>query len=195
MHMAAFYNPAPDGSGIELSERLPDVTAPTARYPFKVTLHQGAIEDIFRDAMRELGRGMSSKINGACGQKFEKHPYVNGHAAVSWPPRSIEVEQPIIPTSISISKNPAELASRDSYPVTVHLKRLTPSEARRLSQTIVGGSPTSNGATVNGNGAEAEHGEEEIVRAKYVVGCDGAHSWTRNQMGWKMEGEHTGTCD
>ncbi|EMC94079.1 hypothetical protein BAUCODRAFT_124812 [Baudoinia panamericana UAMH 10762] len=31
----------------------------------------------------------------------------------------------------------------------------------------------------------------ETVRAKYVVGCDGAHSWVRKQLGIRMEGEHT----
>ncbi|TFL02292.1 FAD binding domain-containing protein [Pterulicium gracile] len=54
MHMAAFYNPGKDG-GIELTARAPDVTAPTARYPFEVTLHQGAIESIFLDSMRTYG--------------------------------------------------------------------------------------------------------------------------------------------
>ncbi|KAF8806894.1 hypothetical protein BYT27DRAFT_7233651 [Phlegmacium glaucopus] len=54
MHMAAFYNPGPDG-GIELTDRVPDVTASSARYPFEVTLHQGAIEAIFLDSMRTFG--------------------------------------------------------------------------------------------------------------------------------------------
>jgi hypothetical protein len=31
----------------------------------------------------------------------------------------------------------------------------------------------------------------EKVLAKYVVGCDGAHSWTRRQIGCVMEGDHT----
>ncbi|KAL0953947.1 hypothetical protein HGRIS_005108 [Hohenbuehelia grisea] len=54
MHMAAFYNPSPNG-GIELTDRAPDVTAPTARYPFECTLHQGAIESVFQDSMRSMG--------------------------------------------------------------------------------------------------------------------------------------------
>ena len=29
----------------------------------------------------------------------------------------------------------------------------------------------------------------EEVHAKYVVGCDGAHSWTRKKMGIKLEGD------
>ncbi|KAI6041232.1 FAD binding domain-containing protein [Pisolithus marmoratus] len=50
MHMCAFYNPNHAGE-IELTGRAPDVTAPTARYPFEVTLHQGAIENLFLDSM------------------------------------------------------------------------------------------------------------------------------------------------
>ncbi|KIM55982.1 hypothetical protein SCLCIDRAFT_133449 [Scleroderma citrinum Foug A] len=57
IHMSAFYNPNPNG-GIEasiqrprLSCRAPDVTAPTARYPFEVTVHQGIVENIFIDSM------------------------------------------------------------------------------------------------------------------------------------------------
>ncbi|CAE7114877.1 unnamed protein product [Rhizoctonia solani] len=186
MHMAAFYNPAADGSGIERSDRLPDVTAPTARFPFEVTLHQGAIENIFRDAMRALGKGQAP--NGACPREFEKRSDAN--EKFSWPSRSLEVEQPIVPTSISLSTDPAELASRDSYPVTVHLKRLSEDEAQRLSRPVAGAPPNSN-AAVDGSSVKVEEDREEIVRAKYVVGCDGAHSWTRAQMGWKMEGEHT----
>ncbi|KAI0246912.1 FAD binding domain-containing protein [Lactifluus subvellereus] len=51
MIMAAFYNPGPNG--IECIARVPDVTAPTARYPFEVTLHQGEIESIFLDSMKK----------------------------------------------------------------------------------------------------------------------------------------------
>ncbi|KAG8984383.1 hypothetical protein FRB90_005356, partial [Tulasnella sp. 427] len=54
MHMTAFYNPSPSG-GIERTGRAADVTAPTARYPFEVTLHQGAIERIFLDFLAEHG--------------------------------------------------------------------------------------------------------------------------------------------
>ena len=31
----------------------------------------------------------------------------------------------------------------------------------------------------------------ETIKAKYLIGCDGAHSWTRRQLGFKMEGEQT----
>ena len=33
----------------------------------------------------------------------------------------------------------------------------------------------------------------EMVSAKYVIGCDGAHSWVRRQLGINMVGEQTST--
>ncbi|KAL1941311.1 hypothetical protein VTO73DRAFT_7523 [Trametes versicolor] len=55
IHRAAFYIPGLNG-GIERLRRLPAITAPTtARFPFTVTLHQGAIEAIFHDDMRSQG--------------------------------------------------------------------------------------------------------------------------------------------
>lgn len=38
---------------------------------------------------------------------------------------------------------------------------------------------------------ETHPDEIETVKAKYVIGCDGAHSWTRSQLGIKMNGEQT----
>ncbi|CUA74784.1 hypothetical protein RSOLAG22IIIB_11473 [Rhizoctonia solani] len=34
-------------------------------------------------------------------------------------------------------------------------------------------------------------GKLEAIRAKYVIGCDGAHSWVRSQLGHIMEGDHS----
>ncbi|KAG8742962.1 hypothetical protein FRC10_000584 [Ceratobasidium sp. 414] len=36
---------------------------------------------------------------------------------------------------------------------------------------------------------EDQHGKKETVRAEYVIGCDGAHSWTRAQLGIDMVGD------
>ncbi|KAG2159492.1 FAD binding domain-containing protein [Suillus bovinus] len=54
IHLMAFYNPSSTG-GIELTNRTPDITASSARYPFEAALHQGAIQDIFLDSMTSLG--------------------------------------------------------------------------------------------------------------------------------------------
>ncbi|KAI0675863.1 FAD binding domain-containing protein [Trametes maxima] len=130
MHMAAFYNPSPSG-GIERTSRAPDVTAPNARYPYEVTLHQGAIEAIFLDSMREHG---------------------------------VAVERPIIPTSIEVSKFEDELKDPNAHPVKVVLSYLDPQEDQPSS---------------------------EIVKAKFVLGADGAHSWVRKELGITLDGEQT----
>jgi phenol 2-monooxygenase (NADPH) len=40
--------------------------------------------------------------------------------------------------------------------------------------------------------AEESEDDTEIVRAKFVIGADGAHSWVRKTLGIPMEGEQTG---
>ncbi|KAF9474825.1 hypothetical protein BDN70DRAFT_815025 [Pholiota conissans] len=61
LHTAAFYNPSSNG-GIELTDRVPDVTAPTARYPFELTLHQGEIESIFLNSLRKFNIEVSRPV-------------------------------------------------------------------------------------------------------------------------------------
>ncbi|KAH7890912.1 FAD binding domain-containing protein [Phlebopus sp. FC_14] len=130
MHMCAFYNPNRHG-GIERTYRASDVNAPTARFPFEVTLHQGAIEALFLDSMAQHG---------------------------------IKVERPVVPTAIKVSEDIQELQDYSSYPVEVTLERLD---------------------------ATADAVKTEIVRAKFVVGADGAHSWVRKALGITMDGEQT----
>ncbi|GBE89458.1 Phenol hydroxylase [Sparassis crispa] len=130
VHMAAFYNPGPNG-GIERTGRASDVTAPTARYPFEVALHQGGIESIFLDSMAAAG---------------------------------VTVERPVVPISIELSNNEAELKDPKSHPVKVILKHLDAVEGQ---------------------------GDVEVVYANFVLGADGAHSWVRRNFGIEMEGEQT----
>jgi phenol 2-monooxygenase len=37
----------------------------------------------------------------------------------------------------------------------------------------------------------SDPGSTETIKAKYMIGCDGAHSWTRRQLGFSLEGEQT----
>ncbi|KDQ61459.1 hypothetical protein JAAARDRAFT_30898 [Jaapia argillacea MUCL 33604] len=131
VHMAAFYNPSAKGVGIERSAKSRDVTAPTARYPFEMTLHQGALEELFTDAMRDMG---------------------------------LAVDRPTLPVAIELSQDEAELKDPQSYPIKVTLQNLDAAEG--VSDT-------------------------EVVRAKYLIGCDGAHSFVRRNFGIEMEGEQT----
>ncbi|KAF7794992.1 hypothetical protein EIP86_006136 [Pleurotus ostreatoroseus] len=128
--LQAFYNPGSDG-GIERTARVRNIDAPTARYPFAVTLHQGAIEQIFVDSLKSLG---------------------------------VTVDRPMVPVSIQLSEDSAELADPQSYPVKVVLKRLDALEGQT---------------------------DTEIVHAKFVLGADGAHSWVRKSFDITMDGEQT----
>ncbi|KAI0027789.1 FAD binding domain-containing protein [Vararia minispora EC-137] len=71
------------------------------------------------------------------------------------------VDRPYKPLSIGFSTDERELNDPTAYPVTVKLVR-------------------------------ADGGEGEVtVKAKYLVGADGAHSWTRKALGIEMEGQTT----
>jgi phenol 2-monooxygenase len=52
--------------------------------------------------------------------------------------------------------------------------------------------PASNGTATNGV-TNVESRNLETIKAKYVIGCDGARSWLRKQLGFKTEGSHTNT--
>ncbi|KAG2051849.1 hypothetical protein BDR06DRAFT_958440 [Suillus hirtellus] len=130
IHLTAFYNPSSTG-GIELTNKITNVTATSARYPFEAALHQGAIQDIFIDSMTSLG---------------------------------VEVDRSTMPISIELSKDESELTDPTSYPVRVTLQKLNKSE---------------------------DGPREEIIHAKFVVGGDGAHSWTRKQFNITMDGEQS----
>ncbi|KAF9466163.1 FAD binding domain-containing protein [Collybia nuda] len=75
LHMAAFYNPSPDTGGIELTDRIPDVSETATPYPFELTLHQGAIEAIFLDSMRGMGVEVSRPVIPISMQLSEKEKH------------------------------------------------------------------------------------------------------------------------
>ena len=91
----------------------------------------------------------------------------------------------------------------DAYPVTIRLRHLSDEEATPAqgnSHSVGEGAPEdglfrSNLAADDTDDlirkSAGKHGTTETVHAKYVIGCDGAHSWTRRQLGITMEGEQT----
>jgi len=87
-----------------------------------------------------------------------------------------------------------------AYPVTVKLRTLTEEEATPQQQ--ITGSKVSDGLFRSNLVQEddEEHliqksqqraGTSETVHAKYVIGCDGARSWTRRALGFELQGEAT----
>jgi phenol 2-monooxygenase len=126
------------------------VRAPYVRYPFEVTLHQGAIENIFLDAMSTRG---------------------------------LIVDRPTTVHDWQII--PVEEA-QNGYRIEVTLRHLM--NAVDTNKAQLQSSMTSSTAT----NADSHNSKETIIHAKYVIGCDGAHSWVRRKLGFTMDGEQTG---
>ncbi|KAK3896534.1 FAD-binding monooxygenase [Staphylotrichum tortipilum] len=160
-----FWNPDQEGQ-LYRSDAIIDTKAGLSRFQ-QATLHQGCIEDyIFK--------------------------YIQKHS-------DITVERALMPESLTIDAAQAE--SDDAYPVSITLREL-PKPADEAPAANGNGNKIPNGlyrsnlaADPNAallQSAQATSGTRtEKILAKYVVGCDGAHSWTRRQIGSVMEGEQT----
>ncbi|POR38439.1 Phenol 2-monooxygenase, partial [Tolypocladium paradoxum] len=98
---------------------------------------------------------------------------------------TILIDRCTLPTSLHVDEHLAE--DDDAHPVEVTLRRLSEREATpaqrlgNLSDGMHRGNLASDDA---GAALERSAGQvEETVRAKYLVGCDGAHSWVRKTLG------------
>ncbi|KAJ5539802.1 FAD binding domain protein [Penicillium frequentans] len=97
--------------------------------------------------------------------------------------KHVEVKRETIPTSLEI--NYKTIDDHDAFPIRVNLED-APSDLK---------SPTDGVGTPNSELSEA-HSDDSgyasmgtTVEAKYILGCDGAHSWLRKQLGLRLEGE------
>lgn len=160
----------PDENGvIRLSDTIPDTIPGISRFQ-QVVLHQGRIERFFLDTIEEYGGN--------------------------------PVDRGVLPTSLKIDKSLVE--DPDAYPITVKLRHLSEEEATPVqTATSANGAATQDGLfrsnltpddtheLLNGTALNAKANSEEIIHAKYMLGADGAHSWVRNQLGFKLEGDST----
>lgn len=112
---------------------------------------------------------------------------------------NIEVERGAIPEQLDIDHSKVE--DNDAYPVTVKIRCLDDEEATPVQN----GTNVPDGLFRSSLGkddtedlvrrGQGKAGTKETIRAKYMIGCDGAHSWTRKQLGFTMEGEQTGELE
>lgn len=168
MEEFSMWNPSPSGV-LRRDERFPDTPVGISRFHESV-LHQGRIERFFLDNI-----GKYAEMTGA----------------------GVSVERGVLPLSIEIDEETAE--DPDAYPVTMVLRHLTEEEA--TPEQSKSGSGVEDGLFRSNLAPDdtadlvrrtsGKEGREEVVRAKYVVGCDGAHSWVRSQLGFRLEGEPT----
>ncbi|KAJ6258552.1 hypothetical protein Dda_6596 [Drechslerella dactyloides] len=159
-----FWNPDADGV-IRRTGRTPDTPKGFSRFT-ECVLHQGRMERFFLDHLREDGD-------------------------------TVRVERPVLPSVLTIDES--ALDDPSAYPITVRLRHFTDEQATPDNPP---GSDIPNGLfrsnltaddtdSLIKTSSDASTNRDEIVRARYLVGCDGAHSWVRKQLGFKMEGEHT----
>jgi phenol 2-monooxygenase len=90
----------------------------------------------------------------------------------------------------------------NAYPITVKLRTLSDDKAT-ASNDFGGGNPQSVPDGLDRSNILSEdwddltiksrsrHTKTEVVKAKYLIGCDGAHSWTRKQVDIPLEGSST----
>lgn len=144
---------------------MPDTPTSISRFQ-EMVLHQGRIERFFLDNIFKYGDG------------------------------KVSIERGVLPLSISLDEDKAE--DTEAYPVTIKLRHLTEEEA--TPEQSAGGKGVSDGLFRSNLAPDdtedmvrktEKAGTEEVVKAKYVVGCDGAHSWVRKQLGYELEGEPT----
>jgi phenol 2-monooxygenase len=104
-----------------------------------------------------------------------------------------------MPESLSIDESLVD--NDDAYPISVTLRYLSQDETPSNPPSTTG-SHIANGLfrsnlsadntdSILSSASQDGVSKTETIRAKYVVGCDGAHSWTRRQIGSVMEGEQT----
>lgn len=161
------WNPGQDGV-IRRSDRIPDTIPGISRFQ-QLVLHQGRIERFFLDSLKE-------------------------HS-------DIRVERGVLPQSLTFDESKAE--DEDAYPIKVVLQHLTEDEINPpQSNATKGGAAPSDGLyrsnmapddteELLSRSANGKAGSQETIEAKYMIGCDGAHSWTRKQLGYTLDGEQT----
>ncbi|KAJ5985951.1 hypothetical protein N7522_013147 [Penicillium canescens] len=111
----------------------------------------------------------------------------------------LEVERDVLAESLEYDQNLGK--DPDSYPITVKLRN----QGEEASNVPCGQSQSGSGITRNelkrhdllpddwDDQAQQSNRKSkvEIVKAKYLIGCDGAHSWTRKQLDIPVEGSNT----
>ena len=128
-----------------------------------MVLHQGRIERFFLDSLAEYS--------------------------------DIQVERGVLPEQLDIDHSKAE--DLDAYPIRVRVRHLDDDEATPFQQStnVPDGLFRSSLAKDDTDDlirrSQGKNGTTEVIRTKYMIGCDGAHSWTRRQLGFSMEGEQT----
>lgn len=184
---SSFWNPNENGM-LRRDARSPATLPSLSRFTC-CTLHQGRIETFFLDAIREAStsvridrkvRPLALRIDEEQVIKINAHDsdQITGSEGAN---RKDDYAYPIEVTLRHLSENEATPAQRLSNLADgIYRSNLTDDDKQGLLACS---------STAGGDGVLEV--QEEIVRARYLVGCDGAHSWVRKTLGeeYEMVGE------
>lgn len=99
---------------------------------------------------------------------------------------SVDVRRETAPTSLEIDYNTID--DHSTFPIRMNLENVAPRLTPHFNDMKNPGSDTSSETHSDDSGYA---GVGTVVEAKYLVGCDGAHSWVRKQLGLRLEGENS----
>ncbi|TKA50056.1 hypothetical protein B0A53_06488, partial [Rhodotorula sp. CCFEE 5036] len=161
-----FWNPDPETGRLLRTAKIPDTIPGLSRFQ-QTILHQARVETHLLEDASDHSQG------------------------------KIAPERCMLPETLEFD----QAASKDTqaYPITLKVRHLSDEESNPTAYT------GENGGTRSGlfrssllSAAEEEalykksdKNQIETVKARYLIGCDGAHSWTRRQLGIKMIGDQT----
>ncbi|GAA5972399.1 hypothetical protein JCM11641_001825 [Rhodosporidiobolus odoratus] len=162
-----FWNPCPDTGRLVRTAKIPDTIPGLSRFQ-QTILHQGRVEaHLLEDALKHS--------NGA-----------------------VAPERCMLPEALAIDESLVD--DHSAYPISVTVRHLSDEEANPDAyQGEANGTKSGLFRSTLLSAAEEEAlykkqdkpNKIETIKAKYLVGCDGAHSWTRRQLGINMIGEQT----
>ncbi|KAL9023692.1 MAG: hypothetical protein Q9196_007040 [Gyalolechia fulgens] len=106
----------------------------------------------------------------------------------------IKVERRVKTLQLSVNKREDGSIDNTAHPVLVTVQHGVDSNRPHAADRIRKSrqlSPNESFSNLVEHAGQATHNGLETIRAKYVIGCDGAHSWTRAQLGTVMKGDTT----
>ncbi|KAI0311141.1 FAD binding domain-containing protein [Amylostereum chailletii] len=165
-----FWNPSGENGKLERTGRAP-ITYPDVSRFHHSTIHQGRVERVFLDKM------------AAWSQDAEGQPRVF-------------VERGVAPDALTLPALGSSALSNDPKDrVSVRLRHLSAAEAKPAQFHPLAGDGLYRSNVFGDDAIDAaprglpEESVLEEVKARFVVGTDGARSWVRNALGFKLEGE------
>ncbi|KAE8153884.1 FAD binding domain-containing protein [Aspergillus avenaceus] len=103
----------------------------------------------------------------------------------------LQIERGVVTESLDYNEDMEE--NHDDYPITVKLRTLTEQEADTTSahKSLLRDQLASDDLADLTPSRKNKPGTVEILKAKYLISCDGAHSWTRRQLDIPFTGSTT----